>query len=62
MTCTKLGDFEEKKRERIDSIRVTRGRSNPILYLSLRVVERAEVLPDILETSGDLRDFVTSFL
>ena len=34
-------------------IRVTRGRSHPILYLSLRVVERAEILPEVFETSDD---------
>ena len=33
--------------------RVTRGRSHTILYLSLRVVERAEVLPEFLETSDN---------
>ena len=36
-----------------DKSRVTRGRSHPILYLLLRVVERAEVLPEFLETSND---------
>ena len=33
--------------------RVTRGRSHPILYLSLRVIERAEVLAEFFETSDD---------
>ena len=33
--------------------RVTRGRSHPILSPSLRVVERAEVLPEFLKTSND---------
>ena len=34
-------------------IRVARVRYDQILYPSLRVVERAEVLPEFLETSGD---------
>ena len=42
--------------------RVTRGRYNPILSPSLREVERAEVLPEVLETSGHLEKFVISFL
>ena len=45
-----------------DNPRVTRGRSNPILYLSLRVVEQAEVLPKVLENSVDIKNFVISFL
>ena len=36
----------------LGEIRVTRGRYDPILSPSLRVVERAEVLPESSETLG----------
>jgi len=42
--------------------RVTKGRYNPILSPLLRVVEQAEVLPEFLETSGDIRSFVIPLL
>ena len=43
--------------EYLSSSRVIRGRYDSILSLSLRVVEWAEVLPEFLETSGDIRNF-----
>ena len=42
--------------------RVSRGRSHPILSPSLGVVEQADVLPEFLETSDAIRNFVISFL
>ena len=61
-------DYEDYSEEKISEnktinegkYRVTRGRSHPILYLSLRVVEQAEVLLEFLETSDDQRNFVNS--
>ena len=53
-----MGDFHRYTYE----ARVTRGRYTPILSPLRRVVEQAEVLPEFLETSGDLRNFVISFL
>ena len=53
----KLGGFKKMLVVQYNSIgksRVTKGRYNPILSSSLRVVERAKVLPEFLETWGDL--------
>ena len=52
MVTTTLGMCREMKKsgpEILESL----GRLHPILYLSLRVVERVEVLPEFLETSDD---------
>ena len=61
-TFHQLPRFNSWSQVNLAFLRVTRGRYNPILSPLIRVGERAEVLPEFLETSGDSRHVEFLFL